>query len=82
MKRIRVVVGVMAVLSVGAVAVWTRQMETDQSGPEGLAPPPSCKGGLERSHELVLSQVPEVTGKNLSRAAKSFFRFSRPTFMI
>ena len=39
MKRIRVVVGVMAVLSVGAVAVWTRQMETDQSGPEGLAPP-------------------------------------------
>ena len=82
MKRIRVVVGVMAVLSVGAVAVWTRQMETDQSGPEGSSPPPSCKGGLGRSHELVLSQVPEVTGKNLSRAAKSFFRFSRPTFMI
>ena len=39
MKRIRVVVGVMAVLSVGAVAVWTRQMETDQSGPEGSSPP-------------------------------------------
>ena len=43
MKRIRVVVGVMAVLSVGAVAVWTRQMETDQSGPEGLAPPPQLQ---------------------------------------
>ena len=39
MKRIRVVVGVMAVLSVGAVAVWTRQMETDQSGPEWSSPP-------------------------------------------
>ena len=82
MKTIRVVVGVAVVLSAGAVAVWTRQMETDQSGPEGSSPPPSCKRGLGRSHELVLSQVPEVTGKNLSRAAKSFFRFSRPTFMI
>ena len=43
MKRIRVVVGVMAVLSVGAVAVWTRQMETDQSGPEGSSPPPQLQ---------------------------------------